>query len=301
MFNIDQKERYLKNVNEGLKNFYLQIFNSMSFFEESAGKDICNFTTVEIIEWYKFLFTPSLERLVNINSKMEDYQRWCLSESLVNDGQNHFSEINLETLGACINKTIISQSIISREVLLEKIKELINPRERFVLLGLFEGIGAKGNDNEEFLNAHFTDIVDNKIHLCTGRVIDISDDLKKIAKESNEQKAYYTATGQKKELVGDTIIKDTVRLNSDSKNMGLKIYKLFSKSRDYIGLYNKTSMKKIMDSGVINYLNIKAKEYNMEVKQLLYEKDILEYLNNQYCYNKQSNLYFIKKYNDFLI
>lgn len=196
MFNEELKNRYIKEKREstiiGL-NFLERQFINISNYEEELGKDLSNFTTPEIIEYYKILGSRSLESLTVINSQYSMYTQWCLQQNLVIDSQNHYLEMNSDILFQCLNQTIIDKSVITREELLNMIYQLPNYRDQFIFLYLFE----VGKDKDFFSLTHckLEDFdKEKKVLYLTGRTPKVSDELIRIAEEADKQDTYYSIT-----------------------------------------------------------------------------------------------------------
>lgn len=137
MYNEELKQRYIREKREttiiGL-NFLERQFINIAGYEEELGKDLSNFTTPEIIEYYKILGSRSLESLIVINSQYSMYTQWCLQQNLVLDSQNHYLEMNNDILLQCLNQTIIDKSIVTREEFLDLIHQLPNYRDQFIFI-----------------------------------------------------------------------------------------------------------------------------------------------------------------------
>lgn len=117
-------------MNERRKNEYIEIarlqnealvlhlktyFNNVKPFEKEYGKDICDFVATEIITLYKSFGTSSINYLTVMNSQYSKYTDWCLNEHLVKDNQNHFREIDQDTLASCLNKIRMKAMVVSEE------------------------------------------------------------------------------------------------------------------------------------------------------------------------------------------
>lgn len=148
-------EDYVKNV---LGNTFINeeaCLKRAKTFEEKVGKDLSEWNSKEIIDYYKSICTHSLDFLYNIHSVFKKYTTWCMSKNLIADGINHYDEITKDTLMQCINKVIADQRIISREDLLREIQRFTNPRDQFICLACFEGLGGK--EMEEIINLKLSD------------------------------------------------------------------------------------------------------------------------------------------------
>lgn len=125
---------------------------------------------------------------MNARSQYKIYTDWCINKHiLVKDYQNHFKEVNDDMLRQCMNTYLKDKNIVTRDNLIEKCENnLMNPAERFILLGLFEGIGSDpkgGYKDFENLRIECFNTETHELQLC-NRIIKYSDLLYKLAKEA---------------------------------------------------------------------------------------------------------------------
>lgn len=194
MYNKQRKQMYLDSTisfNAQLKTTLLYTFNDMADTEERLGKDCCDWNAVEILDYLKYRAGRSLESLLVLHSQLGKYAQWCLENNLVIDSQNHYLEIDREVLNdLCINKTVLERAIVTREQLLEVIKDnniVKNYFEKFLMIAIFEGIGGKAySDFHELTMDNFEG---NTVHL-KDRSFEVSDELIEIAKLSSETYEY---------------------------------------------------------------------------------------------------------------
>ena len=263
MFNEELKNRYIKEKREstiiGL-NFLERQFINISNYEEELGKDLSNFTTPEIIEYYKILGGRSLESLTVINSQYSMYTQWCLQQNLVIDSQNHYLEMNSDILFQCLNQTIIDKSVITREELLNMIYQLPNYRDQFIFLYLFE----VGKDKDFFSLTHckLEDFdKEKKVLYLTGRTPKVSDELIRIAEEADKQDTYYSIT--QKEIRKITfaengyIIKDIPPAKPEEISdfrRGRRVYTAIVRNLEYLGVGKCHTARTIINSGIIQMI-----------------------------------------------
>ena len=278
MFNAEFKERYIieKNSESILPKGYLERqFDKVSSMEENLNKDISNFTFYEIMEYYKLLNTSSIANLQVLNSQFSMYTQWCLQQNLVADGQNHFLEMRFEDYDMCINKGLAELSIVSKKMIYKWIDELQNPRDQFILLGLFEGI--KGKDYCELANLRPQDIHGNTATLCTGRTIEISNKLVSIIEDCIEEKIYYSLSGKEKKTMPlmdrGYIIKDYPNTINDS---GRKIYNSVTRIMQFIGVYPKISAAQIFESGKLDMIKTQSEKYGVNYTDYILSNKIKE-------------------------
>ena len=297
LYNEKQKENYFEAavISEMIKTY----FQKTAPYEEILKKDVCQWNISEIISYYKSLCTPSTYYLAILNSQYKLYTNWCLAENLVEDGMNHFSEVNREVIQMCINTPLLNMKIVTREQLLHEISKFENDVDKFICLALFEGISGK--DLKELLNLHVSDFNQETGLIDFGKKkVRYSPELYKLAKLAAAQ-TYYSKSEDKRDkyaLIGDPdqIIKKTKSHNQQDDI----VYKrnIIEKMVRFRDMYQCSfySHKALNESGRIH-----------TVKQLVAEgkyNTILEALNDTYVVNVygllNSRLAYIDKYKDYL-
>lgn len=187
MYNESLKLRYISESSDRNCNVERQMlnqFNGIAGMEELLGKDCCQFTTREIISYYKTISTTSIHYLVIINSWLKIYTSWCMSQNLVDDKQNHYAVIDTNILEQCINPMLQRLTILTRQQLVDMLNRFENASDACLCLALFEGILGKGKcELIEWSPDNFID--DNKVSfVSSGRTLSISDKLSALAKDS---------------------------------------------------------------------------------------------------------------------
>ena len=203
MYNEKVKLEYIEIANERnatssvILNRY---FNKTAYYENLWSKDLCNWNISEIMLYYQSLFCRTGETLCNINSQFKMYTQYCMGQGLVIDGMNHFSELDETTIfDKCVNTAAFENSIITRDELLYRLKEMkklegvfYNPVNAMLVLALFEGIS--GDAKVEIENLKVEDLEGDIIHLCTGRKFKISKELIKYMEEAQDTYKYLIPT-----------------------------------------------------------------------------------------------------------
>lgn len=187
----ERKEAYLNKEYGGTNANAEACFKKAEQNENVLGKDLSEWITKEIIDFYKSFCTPSVDFLYNIHSVYRKYTAWCVSEDMVLDRINHYDELSLDTLLLCINKEMADRRIISREELLKVTESLDNPRDKFLCLACFEGFG--GDKLSEIINVKLSDFKNGKVRLGK-REIKYSSKLYEYAKEAAETYKYLFRT-----------------------------------------------------------------------------------------------------------
>lgn len=308
MYNESRKKQYI-NIRESSatlpQNALERLFNSTESFEEKFKKDVCEWTTKEILDFYKYLDQYSLSSLVVINSNLSLYTTWCLTETLVPDGQNHFLEIRPDMLNSCVNKEYLNSLIISREDLIANIDRLPNYVDRYMFLAFYEGIC--GPMYTEMTHLRIGDIVGNDANLYNGRVVQISDKLKEIIEFAANETQYqtYGRTGRvikmSEEEPSNYIFKMTSKVKGGNRNDGLMVQivnRRFDAAKKYLGLPNKVTAKTITLSGKLSFIN-----KIMEMTELPLDRVIVDYkdtINNAYTVEPiKTSGEFLRRYREY--
>lgn len=281
MYNQELKERYLSEkenqIQSTISNLRYQ-FEKTEKFEEMNGKDLCNWTTEEIIEYYKYSNYTSINTLTVHNSYFSLYTQWCLQNSLVNDHQNHFNEIDIKVMNACINPIVTKDYVITRDMLIDKLKLVENPSDRFIILGAFEGISSNDKNYKEFRSAKISDVdpVLMKIRLYGEygeRTINISKDLVNIAYESAEDFLYYKSNGRAEKLDSDhdLIIKPVVKKSATNNDFyaSRSIYTRFKKQIKIMDLPETLNMKDLKQAGRIDMIKREMERTGKNLEEIL--------------------------------
>lgn len=307
MYNEERKKRYIKIKEDAVTLPYRSLellFEKTEPFEEKNGRDVCEWTTQEIMEYYKYRDAYSLSSLVVCNSNLTQYTNWCLTETLVPDGQNHYQEIRPDMLESCVNKEFLSKLIISREDIVRIIDELSNYTDRYMMLAFFEGIC--GIRYSEMVNAIIDDIDGDMISLCSGRVIPISDKLKEIAEFAAAEESYQTYGPSGKcikysDLNPSGAIFKVVKKNrpiADDSSMVQIVCRRFVKAVDYLGLPKRMTIKNMILSGKINFIKEIMEREGKSIEEVIV--DNRDEINARYNIDQiKSSAVFLRKYRQY--
>lgn len=306
MYNAEYKQRFIEEkIKETIlpKGYLNRQFERVSEMEEELDKDISSFTFYEIIEYYKLLNTHSIEFLKILNSYLSSYTQWCLQQNLVEDGQNHFLELRIEDYNNCVNKALFNSKVVNKKTLELWVNQMQNPRDQYMLLGLFEGI--KGKDFCELLNLKPEDVDDLTVKLCTGRTIKISKKLKYIIEDCIEEDRYYCNTGRAEKVVPlvdrGFIFKDYPNTKDTTEvsefQRGRQAYNALKRMFQYIGVEEFTA-NQIYESGKLNMIKEHAQKLGMNCTEFLYSKNLKEIEDRYDCTIVRKP--YIMKYKDYL-
>ena len=306
MFSETNKQRYIdyKTSLSTIDKYYLpNLFRTTELFEQSLNKDLCNFTTNEIVNMYKTIDYTSYESLIIASNYLGDYTDWCMSQGFVIDSQNHFKELTRDRLSMLVNKAKNDMKVISRERLIEYCMQLPNACDQFILLALFEGLSGK--DYCEVWNLKIQDVYqsNNTINVYGRGTRQFSDKLIKYAIESYEQTEWYSMSRDMIKVVNlkpsDLIVKDypNTKENMDNFRKGRRIYMHLIRTLKFLGLEGALRPNDIANSGMIHMVNSESERLGVSAYDYLtnHREDII------YQYNKPIvRSVFIQKFGDYL-
>lgn len=283
MFNQELKDRFINEKKESIivnPYFYPNLFKKTEPFEEELNKDISNFTFYEIENIYKTLSVTSIERLNVIHSALKMYTDWCISEGLVPDFQNHFLEITQKNRYDYINVIKQDKMIVPKSTIIEWCQQIPNSTDAFRLIALFEGLHGKDFRDITALTIDDIDEEHKQVKLAT-RTIDVSSTFIAYAKAANEEERYTALTGMMQRsvpfIMSNLIIKHTPMVRNTSSvqerqrflTQSIRIYR-------YLGVDQWMTNTSVINSGVIDFINRRAKEENITGKEFVYTIGIKE-------------------------
>ena len=307
LYNEERKQRYIDYKESAVtiaSGYLLRLFRASAPYEKNKGKDICNFTTSEIIEFYQMLNRQSEGSLSVINSTLSQYTNWCMMQNLVSDNQNHFLEITQDRYSECVNTLYVEKSVLTRQQVLDMVEKFENYCDKFIVLALFEGISGK--DYKEIWTAHYSDIDEGKqqIRLFNGRVVNISKQLMNYAYEAGEITEYYVIgdSQRKYEFLesDDTLVKSYMNCkpNVSDHQMSRRIYNRVQRLVTSIGM-EWLIPQNFIDSGKIDYVNTHSAELGISGEQYVMTKELLKNVEDQFGV-KVARTVFLSRFGQFL-
>lgn len=305
VYNQENKEWFLESIDltQYPPRWWERVFEKSSMFEKIKDKDLYNFTTPDIIEFYKFLDIGTITPLIIYNTNLIRYAQWALNENLIVDGQNHFDELTSEILATCLNVTKTEQSILSYDTFVDLInRKIVNDQDKFIFFCLFEGI--KGKNYQEIVDMKMSDIDENNlsVHLSSGRNVSVSPDFINICKKADKQTVYVGIVGNEIErnlVPGNNIVKE--KSNSQGKNLNRTVYNTIVRNIAAVfELADVVTAKSIRDSGLIYYLNKRADKLGVSVSELMYDLNNWQDLIDKYQFNPDTRKRWLLQYKDFL-
>ena len=282
-YNMQFKSQYIEE-SRSRNNFVDKtidlLFRRVAPTEMMLGKDLYDFTVIEIIGYYKYLCTSSLESLMIMNNQYKLYAAYALKRGVIKDNQNHFAEIDNQTLKTCINIGLAKAKVISRESLLDILEssDVENISDKVIALAIFEGIAGK--EMTELTHMEPTDIDTKKklVKLYGGRKLTISDKLIGWCLESAEEYEFYNSMNKrnnKKYMETDTrVIKRLINSTVDTDHQR---HKTINRRLDHLiectGC-NALTIGALKESGRLEMIRI-LRENGKTLNEALGDKDML--------------------------
>ena len=303
VYTLETKKGFLNSIHlsQYPPRCWERVFEKSYGFENIRQKDLYAFTVSEILEFYKFLDIGTITPLIVYNTNLLKYAQWALNENLISDGQNHFDELNNESLYTCINKSKTNASILSHEQFMELIHTKIkNDQDKYVFFCLYEGV--KGKDYQEIIDLRLADIDEKNsvAHLSSGREVYVSQDFINICKEADKQREYVTLGSDMRIfplIPGENIFKE--KHNSRGSALNRSVYNTIIRNISAIyQLSDVITAKSIMDSGLIYYLKRRAEKLDISVTDLIYNVENWKDIAEKYRFNQTTKKRWMLQYSD---
>ena len=211
-------------------NVFNNIFQRCADMEFALEKDCSSFNLEEIMDLARSFHSADLTSVKVKMSLLRSYTQFCIEKGMSNTGLNHYSEITTAMYEGVVDRRKMAETYITREEVEEIIAAFENPRDKYIILAPYEGIyGPKLCEITELRKKDL--LGNNRIRLCTGREIIVSDLLYGIMEEAAEE---YEATYinrkvrlQNTDKIYKGIDKDSVG-NTDDKTLKRKYWRMRS-------------------------------------------------------------------------
>lgn len=308
MFNESRKAGYIQEKS-GLslsKGFLENIFSKTEVFEKRLQLDVSEWSSTDIINFYKYLDKTCLETLMNIHSQLLNYVYWCIDNGMIDSVQNHFSEITTEMLAKCLNEIKFERSIISERELRIGLNKLERDSDKFIILGLFEGL--LGKEMCEICDATTANLKEGDILVTAeGRELQISSRLRNYMLSAAEETETIAVRGGKEvtvALVGDPhqVIKNSAWVKVDTP--ARKHARVFRRIVAVVDLMDMPGItpKQILESGRLNMISQIMRENDITAEDFFYKDDYKPRRNEmEYRYGEiQSYKRYMSKYREYL-
>lgn len=192
MFNKELKEKFLEEnySNPATKAKARGLFKStIDNFENKYGKDLSEFTPEEINGLLKDKSSGSFKTLETLFPFCRQYARFIGEETGVRN--DYLITLSYDDLRNIVPEKMEEDGsrAISREVVLGVCTTLENPRDKVLVLGLFEGISGK--QMSEFLEIRPEDVFDHHVYIRSRDLdLPISDALSQYFKDAMKAERY---------------------------------------------------------------------------------------------------------------
>ena len=277
MYNEMRKLQYLTETGKDTDDSNLaNMFKLAESREIEYGRDLCEWTSGEILDLYRYYSTPYVQTLVKVNNDLRNYTVWCIMNSLVADGQNHYDEITTQAMCGVIDFERLKALVVTRSQLLIDIKKLYNAGDKYIFLALFEGVPTR---DSMIAKVRVEDLDGNLLTLTNRDEIDISDELVNIINEACAETEYiaYGIGGKTYQYeYSDTAFKTIARERKHIDNIKIQLGTRMRKAAAFLGYENMTA-KTLTESGRIDFIQRYISEHNVTLDQMLHEyRDIHE-------------------------
>lgn len=282
-YNTERKLRYIDvKINMVTLDEHLirMVLSRPCDFETEKGKDVCDFTEKEAVEYLVSLNKRTYDALNSEYYIITQYIDWCLSQGFVIDGQNHFKTLTVDMVRSCVNLMAADSAIITKKEFLQNLKYLENPRDQFIMLMAFE-VGIK-DSYRDIRNVSIEDFKERSVAL-TGRKACISSKLYQLAREADEETKYYVNEKFFSYLIPNGHIVKYTRTSKDKESEMKRqaMYRLFIKNLSDMG-YEGLRPKDIEKSGIIHMVKQLAKQHKMRTRDVVADKQLYGFICRQY-------------------
>jgi len=244
-------------------SLYEALFRKTEPFEEALQKDVSNFVRKDIEMMFIGFNSGATTSLSVYLSMLSTYTNWVCMNDMSADNINHYEEFSFKDLDQYVNQYIYDKRFLTREDVLEIIRDVPYVQDKFTVLGLFEGLG--GENYCELTELKPEDINKNgRFNLVTGKNFYGSKELIHLAYESGETYLIPNEDGRDKVYKDiPNVIKpnfNTVYNDPIHKRNGIR------RSVDRVRLWinnNTLSPVKLHKSGFVHYLKCLMEEEGM--------------------------------------
>lgn len=297
MYNAQRKKEYLETIKDSKQKckWLTSIFIKVEGKEIELEKDISEWSSSEIISYYKSLATASFNSLAMRHSRLRSYAEWCGDHLMIADNQNHYNEIDQRALQNCVNIGMRDFGLITRKEMERLNAKLLNPRDKCLVYALFEGI--EGQMFSELVNLNVKQIRDGNYLELETRTVPVNRKLIDLMYESTDEYrycCYSDSLDYEQELYFPAYDNNVFKMTPNSRETSLlrsrqRLYSNLQRIKDYVNnpAINATSL---IESGRIDMIKgIMKKEPGKKLEEILkeHEKEIT---------NKYGKIFNITKY-----
>ncbi|MFC8152350.1 site-specific integrase, partial [Bacillus paralicheniformis] len=213
LYNDTVKKKFIEQVKKEEQPQLLSIFRKGAELEEYLKKDIYDFNSKEILEFLTLLNRSTLSSIMSCWSHITRYIDWAIYQNITRGTTNLSRDLTIDDVKNCVDEG--KKLYVTLDEFKEILDTLVNPRDKAILVLLFEGI--QGYKCSEILNLKKSDIEkalqnDNILTVNDDkhgqRDIKVSDECLKICLEAAQQKVYKKKNGHSQAFNKETILAD---------------------------------------------------------------------------------------------
>lgn len=269
---------------------------------QKTGVDFGTLDKDASIEYIKKMKLQGAESFLNTLPTMKAYQSWCYERGY-RSSEPPFLDVPIKNIiEVCMDKKASFVNLMSREEVLKFINRMNNPRDAFVTLAIFEGLGSGSVNNILLLSPD--SIKENGFEIPERGFVPASERLVELAKKSAEISWYYpmTATGSYSDARllynNGTIVKDTSQGKS-LDNFVTRFYNRYARTLSLMGGKYSPTAHMFESSGIVEMVLKEAKNHGMPPMVYL-KTPLLEDVEKQYGKKIDPNR-LAYKYRDYLV
>lgn len=269
-------------------------------YEDENGVLLESLTPIGVLMMLKRLDRKTVAGLDKDIVNIKKYYSWLEQEGIKTANLNELSSIVLGSL--CLDEKSLENRILRRSKLLQYLNDLENPRDKFVLLGIFEGI--RGNNLSEFLELKPEDLYEEKGNYYAyirgrGYAIPITSLLYELGIETSKSTILYSKYSKRSEipLVDDGSLIKGVSEEKDEYKKFLSLRKrMIWLLKNRLNLED-IGFKELELSGILHMIGKKSREYDITPVNYvtIYPKEVERQYNKAIRPKK-----FIAQYRDYL-
>ena len=278
IYNLEYKEAFLEDLDlqEVSKNRYLKLFDHSGVEEHKMNKDLFDMTFEELEEVFYAYRSKKPRGIIQYAAMIKNYITWAID--------NGHSASNTHPIVDTINTEFVEKYVYkealtyyTREDLIENINNLINVRDKALVLALFEGI--RGNKNSEIINLkdedvyeleskYYAKLLKDEIEL-EERTIEITNELYAKLKETFDDKTYTSTNGKINTVTDGEYVFRKMRTNDgDCRIKPSTIQMLFHNVIKSSFDDEQITMSAIVESGIMWYTNQLLGENRLITKEI---------------------------------
>ena len=252
-YNVDLKRDFINQYQGTVaKNTFASLFGRSALMESDLKKDCSQFSLEQIYDLARSYRSADVSSIRIKMSLLRTYTAFCINNGFSKTKINHYTEIPSDAYESFIDRKMASKMRLSKDEVYDILDAFENARDKFIILAPYEGI--YGADMCELLELREKDVLPgNKLRLCTGRIVKISDALYDIIMDCiSEDTAIYGGKEKKLEKT-DRVYKNLVMLiaSPPTKESIIRRYYIM---REQIGRET-LGVKMLFNSGFLNALD----------------------------------------------